>query len=269
MCAAAGLLSACATPPPPPQPRVNYSETRLFGDSALALTDERISGFRHTTGKTPLYWGRYVCHNNPQYNLSPEELDLFRRSRIEPIVILQPGQSTLSGGATEATHAAQCLKANLDVLAREFRFPSDLMIFLDVENGTQLSPEYLEALVSGLQENGVLRGEVRFGVYLSGSHSGDLRALINSAIADGAPISTVWMARYLNGCGPLAYWQENNTPELGTVNVSEELWQYAADCHADGSYAGASFDLNAVRPPTYSLVGREFDRPRPSANDDD
>ena len=259
--AAAALLSACTTsaPPAPRVPRlpeqdlrINYDETSLFGDSAHALTDDRISGFRLLTGKLPLYWGRYLCNNNPQYDLAPEELDVFRRSGVKPIVILQPGQSTLSGGATEALEAARCLKDKLDTLASEFLFPGDLMIFLDVEKGTQLSRAYLEALVSALQTSGVLSGDTRFGIYLSGGYSSDVRALINSEVANGVPISTVWMARYLKSCGPLPYWQENNIPELGTINVSAELWQYAEACHADGSYAGASFDLDAVKPPTYA-----------------
>lgn len=257
MCAVAGLLAACSTPPPPaprlPEKdlRIHYDETNLFGDSAHALTDDRVSGFQALTGKMPVYWGRYLCNNNAQYDLTADELDVFRRSGIKPIVILQPGQSTLSGGIIEASEAAECLKTKLDALAGEFLFPTDLMIFLDVEKGTQLTPEYLETLVSELQANGVLSGDVRFGIYLSGGYSSSVRALINSEVANGVPISTVWMARYLKTCGPIPYWQENNIPELGTINVSNELWQYAEGCHADSGYAGASFDLDAVKPPTY------------------
>ncbi len=261
LCAAAGLLNACGTPEPPaPRAprlpeldlRINYDETTVFGDSAHALTDDRISGFRQVTGKMPLYWGRYLCNNNPQYDLTAEELDVFRRSGVRPIVVLQPGQSTLSGGAPEAMEAADCLKAKLDVLSSEFLFPGDMMIFLDVEKGTRLTPEYLETLVSQLKMNGVLSGDVKFGIYLSGGYSSSVRALINSEVANGVPISTVWMARYLKTCGPLPYWQENNIPELGTINVSTELWQYAEGCRADGSYADASFDLDAVKPPTHA-----------------
>src|SRR5579864_3409326 len=136
-----GLLSACATSTPTPRVprlperdlRINYDETSLFGDSAHALTDDRIAGFRQLTGKMPVYWGRYICNNNSGYDLASAELEVFRRSGIKPILILQPGQETLSGGAAEALEAARCVKAKLDTLASEFLFPGDLTIVLDVE----------------------------------------------------------------------------------------------------------------------------------------
>ena len=262
LCVALGLLSACAESTPTPTPRVprlperdlriNYDETNLFGDSAHALTDDRIAGFRQLTGKMPVYWGRYICNNNSGYDLASAELDVFRRSGIKPILILQPGQETLSGGAAEALEAAQCVKAKLDALSSEFLFPGDLTIVLDVEKGTHLAPAYLEALVSELQTDGILSGNARFGIYLSGGYSSDVRALINAEVANHVPISLVWIARYLKTCGPLPYWQDNNIPELGTINVSEELWQYAEGCHADGSYASISFDLDAIKPPVYA-----------------
>jgi len=269
LCVALSFLSACATSTPTPTRtaiyapraaprlperdlRINYEETILFGDSAHALTDDRITGFKVLTGKAPTYWGRYICNNNSDYDLSSSELDVFRRSGIKPILILQPGQSTLSGGQAEAVEAARCFKAKLDALASEFLFPGDLMIFLDVEKGTHLSQAYLEALVSELQASGVLAGSTQFGLYLSGGYSSDVRALINSEVANRTPISVVWIARYLKSCGPLPYWQDNNIPELGSINVSSELWQYAEACHAYGMAASASFDLDAVKPPVYA-----------------
>lgn len=259
LCLGLCLLAACSTTPSPaPAPRlpeqrfrIKDEETYLFGDSANPLTDERISGFRQLTGKLPVYWGRYLCNSNSQYDMVPDELDVFRRSGVKPILILQPGQYSLSGGADEAVNAARCFKSQLDALSAfgNFAFPDDRMIFLDVEKGTRLSATYLEALVAELQSDGVLGGNARFGIYLSGGYSSDIRALINAEIANHLPISVVWIARYLSSCGPPPYWQENNIPELGTINLSEELWQYAASCH--GSYA-AGFDLNAVKPPVYA-----------------
>jgi len=255
-CLAAGLLAACATstPPagPPPLPQVDvpidYDQISLFGDSANPLTDDRLSGFKQVTGKTPVYWGRYICNSNSLYDMVPDELDVFRRSGVKPILILQPGQYTLSMGADDALNAARCFKSQIDALSAfgSFSFPDDVMIFLDVEKGTELSPAYLEALIAEMQTDGVLAGNARFGIYLSGGYSNDVRAVINSEIANHLPISVVWMARYV-GCGPPPFWQENNIPQLGTINLSSELWQYAGSCHSD-SYATPGFDLDAVRP---------------------
>src|SRR5215472_8234065 len=151
LCVALSLLSACATSTPAPHVpqglperifRTNYDETSLFGDSAHPLTDERISGFKLLTGKAPVYWGRYICNSNSAYDMVPAELDVFRRSGVKPILILQPGQDTLSAGVDEATNAARCFKNQVDALASfstDFAFPNDLMIFLDVEKGTKLS----------------------------------------------------------------------------------------------------------------------------------
>jgi hypothetical protein len=185
----------------------------------------------------------------------PDELDVFRRSGVQPILILQPGQTELSGGADKARRAAQCFKDRLAALkaaAGAYVFPNDVMIFLDVESGTKLSAGYLETLVTELQSENVLSGGARFGIYLAGAYSADVRAVINSEIQNHLPISAVWFARYLKNCGPLPYWQENNIPQLGTINVDAELWQYAESCHAYGNpYEHSGFDLNALKPPVY------------------
>ena len=265
LCLAASLLAACATSTPTSTSvprtvlaeqdfRTNYDEISLFGDSAHPLTDDRINGFKLLTGKLPVYWGRYICNNNSGYDMVPDELDVFRRSGVKPILILQPGQDTLSRGADDAVNAARCFKSQLDALTAfgGFAFPDDVMIFLDVEKGTQLSPAFVEGLIAELQNDGVLKGNARFGIYLSGGYSNDVRAVINSEISNHLPISMVWIARYLRNCGPLPYWQENNIPELGSINLGSELWQYAASCHSYGSYADAGFDLDAVKPPVYA-----------------
>src|SRR5215472_15852522 len=90
VCLAACLLAACATSTPAPRTttrsgpgnstsypstlpeqdyRTNYDEISLFGDSAHPLTDDRVAGFKLLTGKTPVYWGRYICNNNTDYNM--------------------------------------------------------------------------------------------------------------------------------------------------------------------------------------------------------
>ena len=249
-------VAACATEeeihqaPAPTIAPIDYGQVNLFADSAWALTDDDVAGFKSLTSKTPRYWGRYLCNSTPEYDMRADELDVFRRNAIAPILILQPGQDTLSGGTGPADRTAQCFKARFDALkAGDYAFPPDVMIFLDVEPGTELSADFLERLVKDLQYYGVLDGKARFGVYLSGAYSADVRALINAEIGNGLPISMAWFARYVD-CGPLPYWEEANIAPLGTINVQTEFWQYAANCRSDGpNYAKAGFDLNAEKPP--------------------
>jgi hypothetical protein len=247
------MLAACTEEEIPQAPRppivpVDSSQVNLFADSAWALSDDKVAGFRSLTGKSPRYWGRYLCNSTPEYDMTADELDVFRRNAVTPILILQPGQDQLSGGTGPADRTAQCFKSRLDALkAGGYDFPPDVMIFLDVEPGTELSPVFLERLTKDLQYYGVLDGNARFGIYLSGASSADVRALINTEIGNGLPISMVWFAHYVD-CGPLPYWEEANAAPLGTINVQTEFWQYAANCSAYGS-SSAGFDLNAEKPP--------------------
>ena len=253
-CAIAALaVTACATEeeiPQAPRPVIasinNYDQVNLFADSAWAITDDKVAGFKSLTNKAPRYWGRYLCNSTPEYDMTADELDVLRRNAITPILILQPGQDQLSMGTGPADRTAECFKANLDALkAGGYAFPPDVMIFLDVEPGTELSGVFLERLVKDLQYYGVLDGNARFGIYLSGAYSADVRALVNTEIGNGLPISMAWFARYVD-CGPLPYWEEANVASLGTINVQTEFWQYAANCRGPNN---AGFDLDAEKPP--------------------
>lgn len=256
---AALAIAACTTDEEArqtPQPTIvptDYSQVSLFADSAWALSDDKVAGFKSLTSKSPRYWGRYLCNATPEYDMTADELDVFRRNDVVPILILQPGQDALSMGTGPADRAAQCFTTRFDALkAGGYPFPPDVMIFLDVEPGTELSAVFLERLVKDLQYYGVLDGRARFGIYLSGAYSANVRTLINTEIDNGLPISMVWFARYID-CGPLPYWEEANTAPLGTINVHTEFWQYAANCSAYGS-SNAGFDLNAEKPPAMAPI---------------
>ncbi len=264
--ATAILLASCATEAPPTSTHVtppierwhtNYAEINLFADSASPVTDARVQDFAALTGKQPTYWGRYICHNNAAYNLTPDELSVFARTGVQPILILQPGQATLSGGEAEADTAADCVEMQLASLRSAYSFPVDLMLVLDVENNTQLSADYLRALVNRLQGDSVLASGMRFGIYLSGAYSQRTRAVIQDEIRDGLPITVLWFARYVDtsDCGPLPYWVENDTDALGSVSVPTEMWQYAVECHRYGGEGDGAFDLNAMKPPVYPWNG--------------
>ena len=264
-----GLVAAsCATTAPPPQQHAtapierwhaNYGEMNLFADSASPVTDAKVEDFAVLTGKQPVFWGRYICNNTAAYDLTADELSVFARTNIKPILILQPGQSTLSGGADDAGRAAECFEQQLALLkdTGTYVFPSDLMIMLDVEHGTALSAGYLRALVSRFESDGLLSGGARFGIYLSGAYSQETRAVIQDEVRDGLPISMLWFARYVDtsDCGPLPYWVESDTDALGSVNVPTELWQYAVECHRYGGESDGAFDLNAFKPPVYPWSG--------------
>jgi hypothetical protein len=262
------ILASCATEAPPSQHvtapierwRTNYGEMSLFADSARPVTDAKVEDFTVLTGKAPVYWGRYICNNTPAYDLTADELSVFARASLKPILILQPGQSTLSGGSSDAQTAVQCFEQQLALLkdAGTYVFPSDLMIMLDVEHGTQLSADYLSALVRQFQSDGLLAGGARFGIYLSGAYSQETRAVIEDAVRDGLPISVLWFARYIDSadCGPLPYWVESNTDALGNVSVPNEMWQYAKNCHRFGGASDAAeFDLDVAKPPVYPWNG--------------
>ena len=249
------------TPPPVERWHTNYAEMSLFADSASPVTDAKVQDFAALTGKQPMFWGRYVCHNNAAYNLTADELGVFARTSVQPILILQPGQATLSGGEGDADSAADCVEMQLASLknAATYAFPVDLMIVLDVENNTQLSADYLRALVNRLQGDGVLAGGARFGIYLSGAYSQETRAVIQDEVRDGLPISVLWFARYVDtsDCGPLPYWVESDTDALGSVSVPTEMWQYAVECHRYGGEGDGAFDLNAAKPPVYPWTGTD------------
>ncbi len=103
----------------------------------------------------------------------------------------------------------------------------------------------------------MLTANTRFGIYLSGAYSVQLRDLINREIARGLPISIVWFNRYplRSYCGPPQFWQENNISALGIANVPYEYWQYAAECRAyGGRYPASSFDINIRRPATREMA---------------
>ncbi|MBL6938764.1 MAG: hypothetical protein ISS15_09490 [Alphaproteobacteria bacterium] len=264
------LLGACTTEAPPATVitpsgppagvnyRINYGEAELFADSVMPVSDDQLSSFRLLTGKSPVAWGRYLCHFKPEYDLTAAELAVMQRNNVAPFLILQPGQSTLSRGAAEANAAASCLASRIaDLKAMGGSLPDGLEIFLDVEKDTALSAAYLEALIPALQRYGVLTPYTRFGIYLSGAYSVQLRDLVNREIARGLPISVLWFNRYplRNYCGPPQFWQENNIPELGVANVTVEYWQYAAECRAyGGRYPASSFDINIRRPATREVA---------------
>lgn len=267
------LLGACETTPPPAVTpttpsgppagvnyRINYGEVELFADSVTPVSDDQLSSFRLLTGKSPVAWGRYLCHSKPEFDLTAAELAVLQRNSVAPFLILQPGQSTLSGGAAEANAAASCLAsriADLKAVSGAAALPLDLEVFLDVETGTTLSQAYLDALIPALQRYGVLTGSTRFGLYLSGAYSAQVRDVINREVARGVPISILWFNRYplRNYCGPPQFWQENNIPTLGVANVPYEYWQYAAECRAyGGRYPASSFDLNIRRPATREVA---------------
>ena len=267
----AGLgLASCATEAPPPQHatapierwHTNYAEMNLFADSASPVTDMKVQDFAMLTGKQPIYWGRYICNNTPAYDLTADELSVFARANLRPILILQPGQSTLAGGSSDAESAAQCFENQLAALRSTgtYVFPSDVVIMLDVEHGTQLSADYLGALARRFESDGILSGGARFGIYLSGAYSQETRAVIEDGVRDGLPISVLWFARYIDSsdCGPLPYWVESDTDALGQVSVRDEMWQYARNCHRfGGANDAAEFDLDAAKPPVYPWSGTD------------
>jgi hypothetical protein len=267
--AMAGLVGGCATTPPsspgpkrPDNPPVNYeaysihrNEAGLIGDSLYELVDERVAGFMVLTGRQPIAWGRYICRRSGS-NLSADEFAAFRRHALRPILILQPGQGDMSGGDEEGQAAAQCFEdslANLRAAGGADLLPHNgLSIFLDVERGTQLSSSYLGALTTKLQNDGILEGASTFGIYINARDVDRLQPVIDSVINNHGRISGMWIAAYLKGpsCVSTPYGEENNAPPAGLMNVSTEMWQYAADCHASGSpYESFGFDLSDNRWP--------------------
>jgi hypothetical protein len=255
-----GMTAGCATVStrsPPEIHLTNYAEVNLFGDSLNNLDDGRVAGFKLLTGKAAQAWGRYLCRKSGG-NLSATELDTFRRNAVHPILILQPGQDTMDGSAGDGQTAAKCLEDNVaDLRAHggtDILPNNNLTIFLDVEQGTALSANYLNGLVSALQNDGFLSGTSTFGMYINASDGLALQSPINAVISNHGPISSVWYAGYLKNfeCIPMPYWLEHNTPLLGKINVGNEMWQYAENCYAYGAaYKDSGFDISANKPPIY------------------
>ena len=268
--AMAGLVGGCATPSGSPGPKgpdippvkyeaypIHHDQAGLIGDSLYELVDERVAGFRLVTGREPLAWGRYICRRSGS-NLSADEFAAFRRNALRPILILQPGQGDMSGGEEEGHAAAQCFEDSLASLRAEGGgdlLPySGLSIFLDVERGTELTSSYLGALITKLQNDGILEGASTFGIYINARDVSRLQPVIDNVIDNHGRISSVWIAAYLKGssCVTTPYSGENNSPPAGLINVATEMWQYAADCHAYGSpYENFGFDLSDNRSPIY------------------
>jgi hypothetical protein len=238
----------------------NYAEVSLFADSYNPISRDRIEGFRLLTGKLPVYWGRYICNgDHPDADMIDSELETFRATGIQPILILAPHQWVLSEDATAAHAITACFARRFDELnthLQGYSLPDDVLVVLDVETKSTLSGAFLNALVTDLQRDGVLVGGRRFGIYLSGAYSRETREVINDAIAHNLPITVAWFDRYLTShpCAPMPFWQENNIGELGKLNVETELWQYAEACHGWGApyQNAAGFDLNAIKPRVYS-----------------
>ena len=266
--AMAALAGGCATPPSPRGPKTpeippivyeaypsHRGEAGLVGDSLYELVDERVAGFRLLTGQQPLAWGRYICRRSGS-NLSADEFAAFRRNGLRPILILQPGQGDMSGGAEEGQVAAQCFEDSLASLraagGADLLPYSGLSIFLDVERGTPVTPSYLGALTNKLQNDGILQGASTFGIYINARDVSSLEPVIDSVVGNHGRIDSVWIAAYLKGpaCVPSPYAGENSAPPAGLMNVATEMWQYAADCHAVGSpYETFGFDLSDNRSP--------------------
>jgi hypothetical protein len=164
----------------------------------------------------------------------------------------------MSGGEEEGQAAAQCFEDSLASLraagGADLLPNSGLSIFLDVERGTQLSSSYLSALMTKLQNDGILEGASTFGIYMNASDAGRLQTVIDSVIDNHGRISGVWIAAYLKGlsCVSTPYSEASYAPPAGFMNVATEMWQYAADCHAYGSpYENFGFDLSDNRSPIH------------------
>jgi hypothetical protein len=259
--ALSGVVAACASSgdlarAPDVHP-INYSEAELLGDSLGPFNDLRYQGFTLLTAKRPSLWGRYICRPKGG-NLSAAEFEAFRRNTVRPILILQPGQHNMNRGAGDGRAAARCFENSVNALraanGADLLPLDNLMIFLDVERGTDISSDYLAGLMDGLQAGGFLSGASTFGIYMNANDGPVLASAINGAIRDNLPITTVWYAAYLPHknleCVALPYSEGHHALSSGEIDVTAEIWQYAENCHAHGiPYKDAGFDMSSMEHP--------------------
>jgi hypothetical protein len=254
--ALSGFVAACASSgdlarAPDIHP-INYAEAELIGDSLGPFNDLRYQGFELLTAKKPSLWGRYICRPRGG-NLNAAEFEAFRRNTVRPILILQPGQHNMNKGVRAGRAAASCFENSVNALraanGADLLPLDNLMIFLDVEKGTDISSDYLVGLIDDLQADGFLSGASTFGIYMNANDGLVLAPAINGAIRDKLPITTVWYAAYLPYkdvmCVSLPYWERHNALSSGKIDVTAEVWQYAENCHAYGTpYEHAGFDIS-------------------------
>lgn len=227
-------------------------------DSVSPVTASLIQKATDLYGTTPVFWGRYftspTTSGAAEYHHATENGPL----NAAGIRVLPVARQTAHVAGTKA-QGVQDGTANAQDFIQTFGVPEltsqggQFIMVLDVEGNPDLNPDYYtgwaQGLVSAAQSLSGNTVEMLPCLYASHGDTGTWQAL-GTAIANGAPCSGVWVARYLNSLasGEMGDWNDGVvTPATPNPFPATILaWQYAENCLSgsiDCSQTNPAIDL--------------------------
>jgi hypothetical protein len=211
-------------------------------DSISPVTTSLIQKATALYGTPPVFWGRYFTSptttGSAEYRHATENGPLNAAGiRVLPVArqtshVSGSQQQGQTDGALNAQDFVQTFGvAELNAQGNRF------IMVLDVEGNPDLNPDYYtgwtQGLISTAQQMSGNAVQMLPCLYASHGDTGTWIAL-GTAIANGAPCSGVWVARYLNSLtsGQMGDWSDSTvTPGAPDPFPATILaWQYAENC---------------------------------------
>jgi hypothetical protein len=223
-------------------------------DSTSPAGSTILSQATSTFGAAPSFWGRYF-HAPGQIdyagvvdstNYSATESQFLNSNGIRVLPIARQTRAVGTDQATGRAHAALNVQALFEAFAPSYLYGADpdVLMFLDVEQGTPLSQGYYSGWSDELVKQGSARssGTVNLhpAIYMGQANTASAAAL-NAAVSSGSICAGVWIARYWNNtCAPPADWDDTLVTPNGGLPCPILAWQYADAC--------GSFDCSQANP---------------------
>jgi hypothetical protein len=188
-------------------------------------------------GQAPLFWGRYFyapgqinAAGKRDTHYASTENALLRAHKIRVLPIAR--QTTHVGQASEAENDAKNnVAAIFEVFPAQYLSGADpdILVFLDVEQGTPLAAAYYETWSATIMAEAerISNGRVRFHPAIYASHADeDTWRALKRAMDAGVPCDGVWMARYYYPTPVPKPWNDKlTTPNVALV-CPILAWQY-------------------------------------------
>jgi hypothetical protein len=221
---------------------IEMAQGQPGADSMSPVTTSLIQQSTDLYGTAPVFWGRYFTSptttGTAEYHHATENGPLNAAGvRVLPIA-RQTGNvgGSEQQGAADGTANAQDFVDTFGVDELTAQGGKFIMV-LDVEGSPDLTSDYYTGWAQGLTSTAqsMSGNAVQMLPCLYASH-GDTGtwAALGTAIANGAPCSGVWVARYLNSLtsGQMGEWSDDTvTPDSPNPFPATILaWQYAENC---------------------------------------
>jgi hypothetical protein len=264
-----GSIAACTTITSPDEASMFPEETvtvrgknYAVDTSSLHFNNEVLTHVQQQQEDThPVAWGRYIINRggtslakleqSGSRELTASELNLFRTEQVPFFPIVVVDQGTLAGkrdaGEALAEESAIILFGALIGFGKT-QPSTELLVFLDVEMGSPISPDFLLGWCRGTRNASIAGVRLSPAVYASAGDEHVREVLVE--IKDQCKLGGLWLAAHRSTSSAVlpGAWRNMRRKIGGALTpIPEEIpiymWQY---CCKPGS--GSRFDWNMVDP---------------------